>query len=146
MSTAKKESNEIIQKLGDIANIEQRILSIRNGNTCIVVNIGLKTAMRVQIPDTQINYLKLNPGIRKKYKTKELGEDIGGKSCQKLNQKTAQMEQTMQARVWIWRGIPLKAEMSTNGMVVITENMLDIQENGPVPADKFEVPEGIIIR
>jgi outer membrane lipoprotein-sorting protein len=143
----KKESNEVIQKLGGVANIEQRILTILDGNSYITVNAGLKTATRIQISDTQVNYLKLTPEIREKYKIKEVGQEtVAGKPCRKLILEMTQMGQTVQATVWIWKGLPLKSEMSTNGMIVITEKVTEIQENISVPADKFKVPEGITIQ
>ena len=142
----KKESTEMIQKVGGIANIEQRILTILDGNSYLVVNVGLKTAMRMPIPDTQVNYLTLTPEIREKFKLEDAGrEEVAGKSCQKLNLETTQMGQTVQATVWVWKGIPLKSEISANGMVVMTEKVTDIRENVPVPADKFQVHEGITI-
>lgn len=39
--------------------------------------------------------------------------------------------------------IPLKNETSSNGMVIVTEQATEIQENAEVPAMKFLVPEGV---
>jgi len=143
----KKESSEMTAKVGGIANIEKQIRTIVEADSYINVDLEMKTAMRAQIPMARINYLNLTPEIREEYKVKELEvEDIAGKPSQKLSIEITQMGQVVQGTVWVWKGIPLKNELGANGMVLQIENSLDIQENVPVPAEKFEVPEGITIQ
>ncbi|MFR7464128.1 MAG: hypothetical protein ACLUVG_01825 [Phocaeicola vulgatus] len=43
-------------------------------------------------------------------------------------------DKTTYSTVWIWKGIPLKNETSSNGMVIVTEQATEIQENAEVPS------------
>lgn len=53
------------------------------------------------------------------------------------------MGQTLQMTVWIWKGLVLKSETASNGMVVMVETATQIDESSTVSADKFIVPEEI---
>ena len=55
------------------------------------------------------------------------------------------MGQTAEVSTWVWKGLVLKSEMGANGMVVMKEEVVEIEENPAVPADKFVVPEGITV-
>lgn len=53
------------------------------------------------------------------------------------------MGQTVQMSVWVWKGLVLKSETSSNGMVVMVETAKTIDETSAVPTDKFTIPDGI---
>jgi hypothetical protein len=98
------------------------------------------------LPEKPINYLQLTPEIREKYKIKDAGEEtVVGKTCKKYSLEITQMGQILKTTNCVWKGLVLKAEISSGGMLVSTEIAIDIQENVPVSADKFTIPEGFII-
>ena len=142
----KKESAEITIANGIAVGMDKHIRTIMDKSTIITIDLDSKVANRVNLPDEPINYLQLTPEIIEKYKVKEIGEEeIAGKLCQKYALEISQMGQTMQIKTWVWKGIGLKSEISSNGMVVSIETATEIQEEAEVPADKLIVPEGITI-
>ncbi|MBP7941661.1 MAG: hypothetical protein KAZ29_02750, partial [Phocaeicola sp.] len=58
----------------------------------------------------------------------------------------SQMGQTLQLKVWVWKGIALKSETSAGGTLLATETTTDIQENAAVLQDKFSLPAGVTIQ
>lgn len=142
----KKESSETVMKVGGVAGVEKHLLTIMDGNFIINVDLDMKTASRMKMPQEPVNYLKLSPEIIEKFKVKEIGEEVVvGKPCKKYSLEITQMGQTAQVSTWVWKGLVLKSEMGTNGMVVMKETAIEIEENPVVPADKFVVPDGITI-
>lgn len=143
----KKEALELTMKTGGVAGVEKHIRTITDGAASVItVDLDMKTAMRMKLPQQPINYLKLTPDVIEKYKIKEVGEEtIAGKTCKKYTLEITQMGQTLQMSVWVWKGMVLKSETASNGMVVMIETAKEINESTTVPADKFVVPEGIKI-
>lgn len=142
----KKESSETITKVGGVAGIEKQIRTIIDGNSIINVDMNMKTAMRMQMPLEPINYLNLTPEIIDKFKIEELGEeDVVSRSCKKYTLEISQMGQTMGVTAWVWKGLVLKSETAANGMVIMKEIAIEVEENVSVPVDKFIIPEGIVI-
>lgn len=143
----KKESLELTMKTGGVAGVEKHIRTITDGAASVItVDLDMKTAMRMKLPQQPINYLKLTPDVIEKYKIKEVGEEtIAGKTCKKYTLEITQMGQTLQMSVWVWKGMALKSETASNKMVVMVETAKEINESTTVPADKFVVPEGIKI-
>lgn len=143
----KKESLELTMKTGGVAGVEKHIRTITDGVASVItVDLDMKTAMRMKLPQQPINYLKLTPDVIEKYKIKEVGEEtIAGKTCKKYTLEITQMGQTLQMSVWVWKGMALKSETASNKMVVMVETAKEINESTTVPADKFVVPEGIKI-
>lgn len=140
----KKEAVEIAMKTGGVAGIEKHIRTISEGAFVINIDLDMKTAMRMNLPQKPINYLQLTPDVIEKFKIKETGEEeIAGKPCKKYALEITQMGQTVQMSVWIWKGLALKSETASNGMVVMVETATQIDESSAVPADKFVMPEGI---
>ena len=138
----KKESTELTMKTGGVAGVEKHIRTIADGSSAI--NIDMETAMKMKLPEKPINYLQLTPEIVEKYKIKETGEeDIAGKPCKKYGLEITQMGQTVQMSVWVWKGLVLKSETSSNGMVVMVETAKTIDETSAVATDKFTIPDGI---
>lgn len=143
----KKEAVEIAMKTGGVAGIEKHIRTISEGASVVNVDLDMKTAMRMNLPQQPINYLQLTPDVIEKFKIKETGqEEIAGKPCKKYALEITQMGQTVQMSVWIWKGLALKSETASNGMVVMVETATQVDENTAVPADKFVVPEGIVVK
>ena len=140
----KKESSETVMK--GVAGVEKHLLTIMDGNFVINVDLDMKTASRMKMPQEPVNYLNLSPEIIEKFRVKENGEEeVAGKPCKKYSLEITQMGQTAQVSTWVWKGLVLKSEMGANGMVVMKEAVVKIEENPAVPADKFVVPEGIIV-
>lgn len=142
----KKESSETVMKVGGVAGVEKHLLTIMDGNFVINVDLDMKTASRMKMPQEPVNYLNLSPEIIEKFKVKENGEEeVAGKPCKKYSLEITQMGQTAQVSTWVWKGLVLRSEMGANGMVVMKETVTEIEENPVVPTDKFVVPDGITI-
>jgi hypothetical protein len=141
-----RESVEMAIKNGLAQGVDKHIRTITEGMSVIVIDMDLKVGNRMNLPEKPVNYLQLTPEVREKHKIKDGGEgEIAGKKCRKYSLEITQMGQTALATVWIWKGIPLKTEVGSNG-IVITETAIEIQENAPVPEEKFETPEGVVIK
>ncbi|MDR2813182.1 MAG: hypothetical protein LBB79_00775 [Prevotellaceae bacterium] len=50
--------------------------------------------------------------------------------------------------VWLWHGVVIQSGKSDHqsGKLVVVDDILDIQENVPLPAEKFEIPEGVTLQ
>ena len=144
VAMGQKESTELTMKTGGVAGVEKHIRTIADGSSAINIDLDMKTAMKMKLPEKPINYLQLTPEIVEKYKIKETGEeDIAGKPCKKYGLEITQMGQTVQMSVWVWKGLVLKSETSSNGMVVMVETAKTIDETSAVATDKFTIPDGI---
>ena len=129
----RKEASELTMKVGGVANVEKHIRTIADGDK-----------IKATLPVKPVNYLNLTDEVRELHKIKEVGtEEILGRKCTKYTLEVVYGGQTTYSTVWIWKGIPLKNETSSNGMVIVTEQATEIQENAEVPAMKFLVPEGV---
>ncbi len=85
------------------------------------------------------DFSKLTDEMRKKLNYKDLGtETVNGKDCKVASFTTEQM----QGKIWMWKQVPVKMEMSMMGKV-ITTNVKDINENPNIPAGIFDVPSDI---
>ena len=130
----RKEASELTMKVGGVANVEKHIS----------IDLDMKVANKATLPVKPVNYLNLTDEVRELHKIKEVGtEEILGRKCTKYTLEVVYGGQTTYSTVWIWKGIPLKNETSSNGMVIVTEQATEIQENAEVPAMKFLVPEGV---
>ena len=120
-----------------------RIL-VKNPSVLILDESTSAMANKATLPVKPVNYLNLTDEVRELHKIKEVGtEEILGRKCTKYTLEVVYGGQTTYSTVWIWKGIPLKNETSSNGMVIVTEQATEIQENAEVPAGKFLVPEGV---
>ena len=140
----RKEASELTMKVGGVANVEKHIRTIADGDKIISIDLDMKVANKATLPVKPVNYLNLTDEVRELHKIKEVGtEEILGRKCTKYTLEVVYGGQTTYSTVWIWKGIPLKNETSSNGMVIVTEQATEIQENAEVPAMKFLVPEGV---
>lgn len=51
----------------------------------------------------------------------------------------------MSTKTWIWQGISLKVVVNMNGMEMITR-AVKIDVDSKIPSEKFELPEGVVIK
>jgi len=141
------ESSQAKMSLQGLPGVTQNIRTITKGDTIIAVNMTTKMGNRMVLPEKPINYLKLTPEIREKYKIKELEqEEVAGEMCKKYTVEVTQMGQTVNITTWIWKGIALKSITQSGGMTVMTEASTKIQENEAIDAEVFSIPDGITIQ
>ena len=94
----------------------------------------------------KINFLDKSEKNIKKNKIKELGtEVIAEKECTKYSVAVFMMGQVIKQYVWVYKGITLKTSVSTDfgemGMAATS-----FVEDAEIPAEMFEVPEGLEIK
>ncbi len=88
------------------------------------------------------DFSKLSEEMKKKLNYKDEGtETVNGKECKVASFSAEQMK----GKVWVWKQIPVKVEMSVVGKT-ITSNLKSLEENPSIPAGTFEVPSGIEFR
>lgn len=106
-------------------------------------NVG-KTGTKIKIDDSKIDpknldVSKLTDEMKAKLKFKDEGQEtIDGRVCKVGSYSIEQMN----GKVWIWKQIPVKMQMSIGGNV-ITSNLKNIEENPSIPAGTFDVPSTI---
>ena len=90
----------------------------------------------------QINWNKLTDEVKKQNNIKELGkETIAGKECTKYSMTTEGFQGPQEQTVWIYKGIQLKNEMSSDfGTFGATCKKFEEKD---VPASMFEGPAGV---
>lgn len=116
----------------------------------IVIDDEALTAFRMPAMgmggNEKINFLDKSEKNIKKNKIKELGtEIIAGKECTKYSVAVFMMGQVVKQFVWVYKGITLKTAISTDfgemGMAATS-----LVEDVEIPAETFEVPEGIEVQ
>ena len=116
----------------------------------IVIDDEALTAFRMPAMgmggNEKINFLDKSEKNIKKNKIKELGtEIIAGKECTKYSVAVFMMGQVVKQFVWVYKGITLMTAISTDfgemGMAATS-----LVEDVEIPAETFEVPEGIEIQ
>lgn len=82
--------------------------------------------------------------MMEKYKFKELGEkEILGKKCKGYTMVFNEMK----VEAWSWENVPILMNMlDKNGKQFITIKATKIETDVAVPADKFTVPTGVVIK
>lgn len=136
---------EAVETTVNVAGTEKNMRTLDEGNSIASIDLDAKTVQRMEKPDKLDNFLTLTDEQKEKYKYQELGEETFlDRPCKKISLELTEMGQTFQGTLWLWKGIPLKTEMQVGGMTVI-EEVVEIQENVEVPAEKFTVPEGFTV-
>ncbi len=139
----KKEMSETVMNAG---GTEKHILTIMDGDSILTIDMDMKTAQKVKLPQKPVNYLKITDEDKAMYKLQELGEEnVLDKPCKKYSLEVQQGGQTAKVTTWVWKGIPLKSETNAGGMNM-TEEVIDIQEGAEVPADKFTMPDDVTLK
>ena len=82
--------------------------------------------------------------MMEKYKFKELGEkEILGKKCKGYTMVFNEMK----VEAWSWENVPILMNMlDKNGKQFITIKATKIETDVAVPAEKFTVPAGVVIK
>jgi hypothetical protein len=106
-----------------------------------------KECTKKKLPGTgdpnDLNFKDMSADMMKKMSIKKEGnERFLGKDCEKYVMDYKEMK--MKGTYLVWNAIPLKTDVDMGGIKMVME-ATKIQENASVPADKFEVPEGIKI-
>ena len=104
---------------------------------------GSRFPMDVKSPDN-INFNKLTDELKKELKIKEEGSEVVlGRNCvvYSLNAEASGIKGTYV----IWKGIALRTETVARGQKVEMK-AVKIEENVPIPPDRFKVPSGINFR
>lgn len=105
---------------------------------------GAKTGNKFKIDASRFDpgktdFSQLSEEMRKKMNYKDEGtETIDGRECKVASYTTEQM----QGKIWMWKQVPVKMQMSMMGKV-ITTNVKSIEENPSIPAGTFDVPAGV---
>lgn len=126
----------------------KKIRAIEIDGENIMIDDEAMTAFRMPAMggNEKINFLDKSEKNIKKNKIKELGtEVIAGKECTKYSVAIFMMGQVVKQQVWVYKGITLKTAISTDyGEMGMTAT--SIVEDVEIPAETFEVPEGIEIQ
>ena len=128
----------------------KKIRAIEIDGENIMIDDEAMTAFRMPAMDMggneKINFLDKSEKNIKKNKIKELGtEVIAGKECTKYSVAIFMMGQVVKQHVWVYKGITLKTAISTDyGEMGMTAT--SIVEDVEIPAETFEIPEGVEIQ
>ena len=128
----------------------KKIRAIEIDGENIMIDDEAMTAFRMPAMgmggNEKINFLDKSEKNIKKNKIKELGtEVIAGKECTKYSVAILMMGQVVKQQVWVYKGITLKTSISTDyGEMGMTAT--SIVEDVEIPAETFEVPEGVEIQ
>ena len=128
----------------------RKIRAVEVDGENVMIDDESKTATKMPAmgmgTDEKINFLDKSVKNIKKNKIKELGtEMVAGKECTKYSVAIFMMGQVVKQYVWVYKGITLKTAISTDfGEMGMTAT--SIVEDVDIPAETFEVPEGIEIQ
>ena len=126
---------------------KMRAIDVKGEN--VMIDDENKTATKMPamgMTNEKINFLDKSEKNIRKNKIKELGtETVAGKECTKYTVAVFVMGQVLKQTVWVYKGITLKSSISTDfgEMVQIATNLVEDVE---IPAETFEMPEGIKIQ
>ena len=126
---------------------KMRAIDVKGEN--VMIDDENKTATKMPamgMTNEKINFLDKSEKNIRKNKIKEIGtEVVAGKECTKYTVAVFVMGQVLKQTVWVYKGITLKSSISTDfgEMVQIATNLVEDVE---IPAETFEMPEGIKIQ
>ena len=132
----------------DFQGKKVRAIEMKGEN--IMIDDQAKTATKMPAmgmgSTEKINFLDKSEKNIKRNKIKELGtETVAGKECTKYSVAVFVMGQVLKQHVWVYKGITLKTSISTDfGEMGMTATSL--VEDVEIPAETFEIPEGIEIK
>jgi len=142
----KRESVTIKMPAQGLPGTFTHMRTITKGDTIISINLGLKTGMKMALPQKPVNYLDLTPETIEMYKIVEMGqEEVAGKPCKKYSMEISQMGQTANVTAWVWKGIALKTVSSLSG-TTFTEETKEVKENATIDPEEFTIPEDVTIQ
>ena len=105
---------------------------------------GTKTGSKIKLDESRfdasnMDFSKMTEEMKKKMNFKEEGnETVNGKDCKVASFSNEQM----QGKVWMWKQIPVKMEMSVVGKTV-TSTLKKLEENPSLPVGTFDVPADV---
>lgn len=126
---------------------KMRAIDVKGEN--VMIDDENKTATKMPamgMVNEKINFLDKSEKNIRKNKIKEIGtEVVAGKECTKYTVAVFVMGQVIKQTVWVYKGITLKSSISTDfgEMVQIATKLVEDVE---IPAETFELPEGIKIQ
>ena len=130
----------------------QKMRGVEVDGEMLMINDAEKTAMKMPAmgmgggSNERINFLNTDPKYIKKNKIKVLGtETYLDRECTKYSVALFMMGQVVKQTVWVYKGITLKSSLATDfGEMVQAATKLE--EDVEIPAETFEVPEGLTIQ
>lgn len=130
----------------------QKMRGVEVNGEMLMINDAENTAMKMPAmgmgggSNERINFLNKDEKYLKKNKIKVLGtETYLDRECTKYSVALFMMGQVVKQTVWVYKGITLKSSMTTDfGEMVQAATKLE--EDVEIPAETFEVPEGITIQ
>lgn len=130
----------------------KKVRAVEVNGENIMIDDQAKTATKMPAmgmgmgSNERINFLDKSEKNIKKNKIKELGtEVVAGKECTKYSVAVFMMGQVIKQYVWVYKGISMKTVISTDfGEIGMAATSL--VEDVEIPAETFEIPEGIKIQ
>ena len=126
---------------------KMRAIDVKGEN--VMIDDENKTATKMPamgMTNEKINFLDKSEKNIRKNKIKEIGtEVVAGKECTKYTVAVFVMGQVLKQTVWVYKGITLKSSISTDfgEMVQVATKLVEDVE---IPAETFEIPEGIKVQ
>ena len=115
----------------------------------VMIDDEQKTAMKMPamgMTNEKINFLDKSEKNIRKNKIKELGtEVVADRECTKYSVAVFMMGQVVKQTVWVYKGITLKSSITTDFGEMVQE-ATKLVEDVEIPAETFEMPEGIKIQ
>ena len=105
---------------------------------------GSKSGSKFKLDESKfdpnnLDFSRMSEELRKKMNFKEEGtETVDGRECKVASFNAEQMS----GKVWMWKQIPVKMEMSVVGKT-ITSTLKKLEENPSISAGTFDVPADI---
>ena len=132
----------------DFQGKKMRSIEVKGEN--VMIDDEQKTATKMPAmgmgSTDKINFLDKSEKNIKKNKIKELGtEVVAGKECTKYSVAVFMMGQVLKQTVWVYKGITLKSSISTDFGEMVQE-ATNLVEDVEIPAETFEMPEGIKVQ
>ena len=145
-----------IDKWGELSFVEMQgeLMGMKSHNISLIKDgfeytidmtkkTGTKKPYILKNNPEDIDFSALSPEIMKEFgMTKEGTEVFLGKKCDKYSVNNSLTK--MKGYYLVWKGIPLKTEVSVTGMSIkMTAKKIDL--NAAIPSTKFDIPAGIKI-
>ena len=135
-----KECQKAKVEVPGMGTMESGVIS-KEGKTWNV-NYTMKQVQEVTInPGDQPNFLDLNEETRKKFKLEEVGQEkVLDYDCTVYTLVTTSGEISANAKLWVYKGLPIKTETEAMGMKV-TNVVTEFKEDAMVLPQVFDVPK-----
>ena len=135
-----KECQKAKVEIPGMGTMESGVIS-KEGKTWNV-NYTMKQVQEVTLnPADQPNFMNLDDETKKKFKSEEAGQEkVLDFDCTVYTLVTTSGEITANAKVWVYKGLPLQTETEAMGMKV-TNVVVEFKEDAMVLPQIFEVPK-----